>query len=67
MEEKQAEKVFLFTRMCVRVFCFLFFVFCFFFFKKRLLTRSIPISFQGNQGRIVISTQNEFVLFFSRF
>ena len=59
MEEKQAEKVFLFTRMCVRVF--------FFFFKKRLLTRSIPISFQGNQGRIVISTQNEFVLFFSRF
>lgn len=62
MEEKQAEKVFLFTRMCVRVFFFLFF-----FFKKRLLTRSIPISFQGNQGRIVISTQNEFVLFFSRF
>ena len=61
MEEKQAEKVFLFTRMCVRVFFF------FFFFKKRLLTRSIPISFQGNQGRIVISTQNEFVLFFSRF
>lgn len=61
MEEKQAEKVFLFTRMCVRVF------FLFFFFKKRLLTRSIPISFQGNQGRIVISTQNEFVLFFSRF
>ena len=60
MEEKQAEKVFLFTRMCVRVFFF-------FFFKKRLLTRSIPISFQGNQGRIVISTQNEFVLFFSRF
>ena len=62
MEEKQAEKVFLFTRMCVRVFFFVFF-----FFKKRLLTRSIPISFQGNQGRIVISTQNEFVLFFSRF
>ena len=62
MEEKQAEKVFLFTRMCVRVF-FLFF----FFFKKRLLTRSIPISFQGNQGRIVIPTQNEFVVFFSRF
>ena len=61
MEEKQAEKVFLFTRMCVRVFFF------FFFFKKRLLTRSIPISFQGNQGRIVIPTQNEFVLFFSRF
>ena len=61
MEEKQAEKVFLFTRMCVRVFFF------FFFFKKRLLTRSIPISFQGNQDRIVISTQNEFVLFFSRF
>ena len=61
MEEKQAEKVFLFTRMCVRVFFF------FFFFKKRLLTRSIPISFQGNQGRIVISTQNELVLFFSRF
>ena len=60
MEEKQAEKVFLFTRMCVRVFFF-------FFFKKRLLTRSIPISFQGNQGRIVIPTQNEFVLFFSRF
>ena len=63
MEEKQAEKVFLFTRMCVRVF----FLFCLFFFKKRLLTRSIPISFQGNQGRIVIPTQNEFVLFFSRF
>ena len=62
MEEKQAEKVFLFTRMCVRVFFFFFF-----FFKKRLLTRSIPISFQGNQGRIVIPTQNEFVLFFSRF
>ena len=62
MEEKQAEKVFLFTRMCVRVFFFVFF-----FFKKRLLTRSIPISFQGNQSRIVISTQNEFVLFFSRF
>ena len=61
MEEKQADKVFLFTRMCVRVFFF------FFFFKKRLLTRSIPISFQGNQGRIVIPTQNEFVLFFSRF
>ena len=63
MEEKQAEKVFLFTRMCV---CVFFFVFLF-FFKKRLLTRSIPISFQGNQGRIVIPTQNEFVLFFSRF
>ena len=62
MEEKQAEKVFLFTRMCVRVFFFFFF-----YFKKRLLTRSIPISFQGNQGRSVISTQNEFVLFFSRF
>lgn len=61
MEEKQAEKVFLFTRMCA---CFFLF---FFFFKKRLLTRSIPISFQGNQGRIVISTENEFVLFFSRF
>ena len=64
MEEKQAEKVFLFTRMCVRVFFFFNF---FYFFKKRLLTRSIPISFQGNQGRIVIPTQNEFVLFFSRF
>ena len=63
MEEKQAEKVFLFTRMCVRVFFFFFF----FLFKKRILTRSIPISFQGNQGRIVISTQNELVLFFSRF